>query len=297
MRTKQQFSENCYEKKQKLLQVMTFALTALAMIAFAANSLLCRLALKETAIDAASFTFIRIFSGCLMLVLIAGIRGRSLQAIASGSWPAAVALFIYMAGFSFAYHDLTAATGALLLFGAVQITMIGYGISQGEYVKGIQFIGLFMALAGLVSLLLPGFDTPGFMGTALMLLAGVSWGVYSLIGRKSVKPLMATTGNFLRAIPVSAVLLVFAPPAQKLTSEGLYLAVASGALASGLGYAIWYGVLPRLKSSVAASTQLSVPILAALAGSVFLNETLTTELMASSVLTLVGIAIVINYAN
>lgn len=276
---------------------MTFLLTAVAMVAFAANSLLCRLALAENTIDAAGFTFIRILSGFLMLALIAGVKGRFKHATVSGSWPAAAALFIYMAGFSFAYHNLTTATGALLLFGAVQITMVGYGIWHGERLKGMQYAGLFIAVAGIIFLLLPGIGKPTFTGATSMLLAGVGWGAYSLKGRKTASPLIATTGNFLRAIPLSVLFVVFTLSDMRLTSEGVVAAVTSGSLASGLGYAIWYAVLPKLRAIVAASAQLSVPVLAAFAGSLILDESLTLGLITSSLITLGGIALIINFGK
>ena len=270
-------------------------LTTLAMIAFAGNSLLCRAALKHTAIDAASFTTIRLISGALMLWLVVRMRG-GIQT-GKGNWLSALALFAYAAGFSFAYVGLPAATGALLLFGAVQATMIGHGIWAGERLLKLQLAGLVLALAGLVGLLLPGLSAPPVMGSALMLGAGIAWGFYSLRGslrgRDAGDPIRVTAGNFLRAVPIAAALSALMVYRASLDSAGFCYAVASGALTSGIGYAIWYTALPALKAAKAATVQLSVPVIAALGGIVFLGEPLTLRLVLSSVAILGGIALVI----
>ncbi|HEY0844640.1 MAG TPA: DMT family transporter [Noviherbaspirillum sp.] len=268
-----------------------FALTSLAMIAFAGNSLLCRLALKETSIDAASFTAIRLISGAVVLWLIVWMR-RGTSA-GGGNWPSAFALFAYAAAFSFAYVNLPAATGALLLFGAVQATMIGYGIYAGERLRTLQIIGLVLALAGLVSLLLPGLSAPPLAGSALMLGAGVAWGVYSLRGKAPGDPIRITAGNFLRAAPISVVLSLIMLSGASLDPAGFWYAVSSGALASGIGYAIWYTALPALKATSAATVQLSVPVIAAAGGVVMLGEPITLRLVLASVAILGGIALVI----
>jgi len=267
------------------------ALTSLAMIAFAGNSLLCRAALKDTSIDAASFTTIRLLSGAVMLWLVARMSRGTLSG--RGNWPSAFALFAYAAGFSFAYVSLPAATGALLLFGAVQATMIGRGIWVGERLRRLQLVGLVLALAGLVGLLLPGLSAPPLYGSILMLGAGVAWGVYSLRGKGVGDPIRVTGGNFLRAVPIAAVLSVITYQGASLDSAGLLYAVSSGALASGIGYAIWYTALPALKATSAATVQLSVPVIAALGGIIFLGETLTLRLVLASVAILGGIALVI----
>ena len=269
----------------------TIILTTLAMIAFAGNSLLCRAALKHTTIDAASFTTIRLISGAMMLWLVVRI-GRGTRT-GTGNWPSALALFAYAAGFSFAYVGLPAATGALLLFGAVQATMIGHGIWAGERLLKLQLAGLVLALAGLAGLLLPGLSAPPVIGSLLMLGAGVAWGVYSLRGRGAGDPIGVTAGNFLRAVPVAAALSVSMVDRASLDSAGILYAVASGALASGIGYAIWYTALPALKAAKAATVQLSVPVIAAVGGIVFLGEPLTLRLVLSSVAILGGIALVI----
>lgn len=262
------------------------------MTAFAGNSLLCRLALKDTAIDAASFTTVRLLSGALMLWLVVRLRGGGARA-GAGNWLSALALFAYAAGFSFAYITLPAATGALLLFGAVQATMIGHGLWRGERLRRAQSVGLVLALCGLVGLLLPGLSAPPLQGAALMLGAGIAWGVYSLRGRGAGDATRVTAGNFLRAAAIAAALSVIMLHDARLDAAGAGYAVASGALASGLGYAMWYTVLPVLKATKAATIQLSVPAIAAVGGVLFLGETITLRLVLASIAMLGGIALVI----
>lgn len=261
------------------------------MSAFAANSLLCRSALKSTGIDAASFTTVRLISGAVVLGLVA----RFLRAaqVGQGNWISAFALFAYAACFSFAYRSLTAATGALLLFGAVQATMIGRGLWIGERLAKWQIIGLLLALGGLFGLLLPGLSAPPLLGALLMVGAGIAWGVYSLRGKGSGDPIRVTAGNFLRAVSFATAMCVLMYGRISVDGAGVAFAVASGALASGLGYAIWYSVLPSLKATNAATVQLSVPILTAVGGIVLLGEPLTIRLMAASIAILGGIALVI----
>jgi len=267
------------------------ALTVLTMVAFAGNSVLCRVALKHTSIDAATFTTIRLLSGALVLWLVA--RLLSADRSGRGNWRSAFALFAYAAGFSFAYLSLPAATGALLLFGAVQATMIGYGVWTGERLRGLQLAGFVVALGGLVGLLLPGMSAPPLSGSILMLAAGVAWGVYSLRGRGVGDATRVTAGNFVRAVPFAAALTVLTLDRAALDSAGVGYAVASGALASGIGYAIWYSVLPALKATSAAIVQLSVPPIAALGGIIFLGEPLTVRLVLTSVAILGGIGLAI----
>ncbi len=277
-----------------MLKARTIILTSLAMAAFAGNSLLCRFAFKNTSIDAASFTSIRLISGALVLGLILqGRRGAGSAGSAGGSWLSALALLIYAAGFSFAYLSLTTATGALLLFGAVQVTMIGYGVWAGERLRGWQVLGLMLAFGGLVGLLLPGLSAPPLTGSVLMLGAGVAWGVYSLRGRGAGDPTRVTAGNFLRAAPIAILLSILMIKDISINNPGVWVALASGGLTSGIGYAIWYTVLPSLKATHAATVQLSVPVIAALAGIVFLGETLSLRLVLASVAILGGIALVI----
>ncbi|MEO8385138.1 MAG: DMT family transporter [Betaproteobacteria bacterium] len=261
------------------------------MAAFAGNSLLCRIALTHSSIDAASFTAIRLGSGAVMLWLLT-ITSRD-QHVGHGNWPSALALFIYAAGFSFAYLTLSAATGALLLFAAVQATMISYGIARGERLRAPQLAGLVLALAGVAWLLLPGLAAPPLAGSLLMMGAGVAWGVYSLRGRGGGAPLKVTAGNFLRAAPISLALCLVMISRQNLDLTGALYAVASGAITSGLGYAIWYTALPALKATHAATIQLSVPALAAVGGVVFLGEAITLRLALASIAILGGIALVI----
>lgn len=273
-------------------------LTALALVAFAGNSLLCRTALRHGAIDAASFTAIRMLSGALMLGLLAGIRRRTepssqtSSANAHGSWLSAIALFAYAAAFSFAYLSLSAATGALLLFGAVQVTMIGHGLWRGERMHAGQWLGLAVAFAGLVVLLMPGLQAPPWQGAGLMLAAGAGWGAYSLRGRGVGDPLQATAGNFLRTLPMVALLSLLARGSMTADAQGVIAAVVSGALASGLGYAIWYTALPALRATSAAIVQLSVPVLAAVGGIFWLGEPLTLRFVLAAVAVLGGIALV-----
>ncbi len=266
-------------------------LTLLAMIAFAGNSLLCRIALERTAIDAASFTTVRLAAGAIILWIAA--RSRRQPVEGHGNWVSAAALFAYAAGFSFAYVSLPAATGALLLFGAVQATMIGYGAWTGERLSPAQAIGLLLACAGLAGLLLPGVSAPSLGGALLMLGAGMAWGIYSLRGRGTGDPIRVTAGNFLRAVPMAALLSVALRADAAFDGAGIAYAVASGALASGVGYVIWYMALPALRASSAATVQLSVPVIAAAGGVLFLEEPIGPRLVLASVAVLGGIALVI----
>ena len=261
------------------------------MVAFAGNSLLCRQALKYTAIDPASFTAIRLVSGALVLWLL--VRMRKTLPAGEGNWLSAFALFAYAAGFSFAYISLSAASGALLLFGAVQVTMIGHGLWTGERLRALQVFGVLLAFGGLIGLLLPGLSAPPLTGASLMIGAGIAWGIYSLRGKGAGDPTKVTAGNFIRAVPITIVLSIFTLNFATVDTAGIFLAVSSGALASGLGYAIWYTVLPALKNTSAASVQLSVPVIAAIGGVVFLSEPLTLRLFFASVAILGGIALVI----
>lgn len=267
-------------------RIQLVLLTTMVMVAFAANSLLCREALAAGHIGASSFTFVRITSGAVMLSLLLLIKFRSYQL--GGSWWSAAALFIYAAAFSFSYISLSAGTGALLLFGAVQTTMIVYGLWAGERLTVYQIIGAVAAGGGIVWLMLPGIEAPPLLGAILMLLAGISWGAYSLLGRGAAEPTAATAGNFIRAIPFAIILLVVLGDAQ-VTGVGVAYAVASGALASGMGYALWYSVLPALAATTAATIQLSVPVIAALGGVLFLGEAVTLRFGLASIAVLGGV--------
>jgi drug/metabolite transporter (DMT)-like permease len=268
-----------------------FALTTLAMLAFAGNSLLCRAALKHSGIDASSFTVVRLISGALVLWLL--VRLRSADTTGRGNWGSALVLFVYAAGFSFAYVSLPAATGALLLFGAVQATMIGVGLWRGERLRRWQIVGLVLALGGLMGLLLPGLSAPPTLGALLMLGAGAAWGVYSLRGKGAGDPTRVTAGNFARAVPLALVMGLLTLHQATLDTSGVAYAVASGALTSGIGYTIWYTALPGLKATHAATIQLCVPVIAALGGIVLLGEPLTLRLVLAAGAILGGIALVI----
>jgi drug/metabolite transporter (DMT)-like permease len=290
------------------------------MLAFAGNSLLCRLALRGGSIDAASFTALRLLSGTVVLALIVRVRsgdGMAPTLLAahsalpptggafplgaalrrnfsrSGDWPSALALFVYAAGFSWAYLQLTTATGALLLFGAVQVTMISFGLWRGERLKTLQWAGLLSACVGLVEMLLPGLAAPPLGASLLMVSAGVAWGAYSLRGRGRGDATATTAGNFWRASLLAVVLGLLMRDAMHVNGNGALLALASGALASGLGYSIWYTALRGLAPSTAASIQLTVPALAALGAVVFLGESVTLRLFLTSLVILGGVALVI----
>ncbi len=274
-----------------MLNLRLVALTSLTMIAFAGNSLLCRAALTHTHIDAASFTTVRLVSGALTLWLLILIRHE--KTAETGSWLSAFSLFIYAAGFSFAYISLPAANGALILFGAVQTTMIGHGFWAGERLQGRQVIGLSLAVAGLVGLFLPGLSAPPLYGSMLMLGAGIGWGVYSLRGKNGADPTGITARNFIRTIPFAVVLSLCSIDDLVIDTTGIFYAILSGAIASGIGYAIWYRVLPAMKTTSAATVQLSVPVIAAIGGVAFLGESITLRLALASGAILGGIALVI----
>jgi drug/metabolite transporter (DMT)-like permease len=283
------------------------ALTAFAMLPLAANSWLCRAALRDTAIDAASFTSVRLIAGALMLWLLLQLRQRPEPGSGGGSgggsdrgtrfdqgsWPSAFALFGYAALFSFAYLSLTAASGALLLFGAVQVTMIALGIRGGERLDAIQIAGVALAFGGLVGLLWPGLSAPPLGGALMMIGAGVAWGVYSARGKGAADPIAVTAGNFMLTVPITATLSLVMLGQFSPDPMGIGYALASGAITSALGYALWYSVLPRLRSASAATVQLSVPVIVAIGGVLLLSEPITLRLMLASVAVLGGIALVI----
>jgi drug/metabolite transporter (DMT)-like permease len=265
------------------------ALTVLALVAFAANSILCRLALREGGIDPLSFTFVRLASGAIALALL--VRWRRRARPLAGDWPGALALFAYAITFSLAYLHLSAGTGALLLFGAVQLTMVGFGLRQGESWSPRQVAGAALALGGLAWLVLPGLQAPPPGAAALMAGAGIAWGVYSWRGRGVLDPLRATAGNFYRAVLLAVVPCVAFVPLLRPDPFGAACAVLSGALASGLGYAVWYAALPHLGGKTAANAQLSVPVLAALGGLAVLGEPIGWRWAVSAAAVLGGIAL------
>jgi drug/metabolite transporter (DMT)-like permease len=284
-----------FESKPDFLSnawIQTTVYTAFALMCFAANSILCRLALGEEAIDAASFTTLRLVSGALMLFVITAIIKGSATIKHQGNWPSAFMLFLYAITFSFAYVSLSAGTGALILFGSVQATMILAGLRQGERFRWLQWTGFLIALFGLVYLVLPGWQAPSLSGVALMAIAGISWGVYSLRGRGADNPIADTSSNFIRTIPLVLVVLAFHLSLSSkfdVSLRGAVLAGLSGALTSGVGYVIWYVALRGLSATRAATVQLCVPVLAALGGVMFLSEQITTRLILSSVLIIGGV--------
>lgn len=267
-------------------------LTAFAMIPLAANSWLCRAALRDTTIDAATFTSVRLLSGAAMLWVLLWLTGRT-RATGTGSWPSALALFGYAALFSFAYLSLTAATGALLLFGAVQVTMIGLGLRAGERLDALQVAGVVLAFGGLVGLLLPGLSAPPLTGALMMIGAGIAWGIYSVRGKGVGDPTRVTAGNFALTVPITLLLSLITLPTLSFDALGVGYALASGALTSALGYALWYRVLPLLPATSAATVQLSVPVIVAAGGVLLLDEPITLRLMLASTAVLGGIAMVI----
>ena len=268
----------------------TVLLTVLALIAFAANSIFARLALSGPSIDPASYTNVRLLTGALTLWLIARFQP---SASSGGSWTAAAMLFLYAATFSFAYISLTTGTGALILFPAVQITMTAAGLHAGERPSPLHWLGLLIAVAGLIYLVSPGVNAPAPLGSLLMGVAGVAWGVYSILGRGVTHPVHATARNFLRSVPFALAVLVVWSPSIKITAEGFFWAALSGSITSAVGYVIWYAALPRLTATLAATLQLTVPALAAFGGVVFLSEHITLRLILSGTAILAGVGLAI----
>jgi drug/metabolite transporter (DMT)-like permease len=273
---------------------VTILLTVLAMIAFAANSLLARSALDGSAIDAAAYTAVRLCSGAVaLMLLISWQRGRGIFRTPPGNWPSAAALFAYALAFSLAYLRLGAAVGALVLFASVQGTMIFWGIVRRNRPTVRELAGLVVAFAAFLYLVLPGLNAPDPVGSVLMVVSGIAWGIYSLRGRGSASPLGDTAGNFLRAGLICIPLALLPTFGAGITSRGIALAVASGVAASGLGYAIWYRALPGLTPTQAAVVQLTVPVIAAVGATVFLSEVLSARLLLASICILSGVALAI----
>jgi drug/metabolite transporter (DMT)-like permease len=280
-----------------------YGLVCIAMLAFAANSLLCRMALANTDIDPGLFTTIRLASGALCLALLVAFTARrsskNTSPIAAikqqASIAGALSLFVYAIAFSYAYISMSTGTGALLLFGAVQLTMISVGLLKGERFATFQWLGFLLAFAGLVILLLPGASAPPLFSALLMISAGIAWGFYSLLGKKSNAPLLLTAGNFLYATLLSLPLIVWlwVTDTWQWSNDGVLFALASGIVASGCGYAIWYKALPLIQSTTAATVQLSVPVIATLMGWAFLAEAISVQIMVASLMTLGGIWLVI----
>ncbi len=279
--------------------IKTLLLTSLALLAFAANSVLCRLALGEQAIDASSFTIVRLLSAAVVLLAISLIRNHPPQTTTKTSWIPSLMLFMYAISFSYAYITLQTATGALILFGSVQITMILISVVSGGRLHLSEWLGVLIAFSGFVYLVIPEITTPSISGFVLMTLAGVAWGTYTLMGRGSENPLDDTTRNFLRTIPM--IILVFVVTGKHLhySSLGIILAIASGAIASGIGYTIWYMALAGLSATQAAVVQLSVPVIAGLGGVIFVSEVISLRLTVSALMILGGILLTVwgNYSS
>jgi drug/metabolite transporter (DMT)-like permease len=275
--------------------IKTILFTGLALIAFAANSVLCRLALGESAIDASTFTIVRLLSGAIVLTVILSISKLNSNSNSStkGSWPASIALFIYAITFSFAYVTLDTATGALILFGSVQVTMILMSMFSGNRLHISEWFGMALAFTGFVYLILPGVTTPSVIGFFLMTVSGIAWGIYTLKGRGSKNPIMDTAFNFLRTLPFVIILAIITIKYAHYSSEGILLAVLSGSIASGIGYMIWYTALSGLSVTQAAVLQLLVPVIAAVGGVIFVSESISFRLTVSSAMILGGILMVV----
>ena len=266
--------------------VRSIAFTLLALVGFAANSLLCRRALGFRLIDPVSFTAVRLLSGAAALALIL-VLSRGMPR--GGSWISALALFAYAATFSASYARIGAGVGSILLFGSVQATMLSWGLVRGERPQPIQWFGIALALGGLALLNVRGAQAPDSLGALLMIAAGISWGIYSLRGRGAKDPLPITAANFLRTLPMAALWMVLAAGSVRAKAAGVGLAVTSGALASGVGYSLWYAALPSLTATRAAAVQLSVPVLAASAAVLLLGESITERLLISGAAILGGV--------
>jgi drug/metabolite transporter (DMT)-like permease len=264
-------------------------LTVLALVAFAGNSVLCRLALADSSIDAASFTTVRLVSGAIALLIILSVTSRGTRPASYGSWMSAAMLFLYAACFSFAYVSLDTGVGALILFGMVQATMIAGALMAGDRPTVAEWIGWLLAVGGFVYLVSPGLTAPSPGGSALMAIAGIAWGIYSLRGRNESFALAGTTYNFVRSVPLVLVVSAFSLQDLHLTTNGVVLAILSGAITSGVGYAVWYTALQSISSMQAAMVQLSVPVLAAAGGILLLSESISLRLIVSSLLILGGI--------
>lgn len=270
--------------------------TSLALISFAANSILCRLALGTTLIDPAGFTIVRLVSGAITIGLLHAMFKRpGVRAKRSGNWISALMLALYAMGFSFAYVELSAGTGALILFGFVQSTMFCWGILKGERPHLLQYCGMLVALIGLVVLLLPGITSPSFIGACFMAVAGIAWGIYSIKGQGASDPVAVTADNFLRSVLLLLPLFPVLFTSLDISLYGAMIAIFSGGLASGLGYVVWYQALKGLSVTRAAAVQLLVPVLAALGGIGFLHEVVTINLFIAGAMIISGAGCYIFY--
>ena len=273
--------------------IKTIIYTTLALVAFAANSVICRLALKDAAIDPGMFTSIRLLSGAVVLMTLVFLTKGKRDEGSKGSWRSAAMLFMYAAAFSYAYVSLETGTGALIIFGVVQITMIASSLISGYRMNNLEWLGILLALAGFLYLLLPGASAPSLSGFILMALSGIGWGIYSLRGKNSKDPLSDTAYNFLRSLPFLILLLYFLAQERNYSTKGILLALLSGIVTSGIGYTIWYTALKGLSSVQASVLQLLVPVLAAIGGIFFIGELISLRLMASSLMILGGILLLI----
>ena len=272
----------------------TISLTLLALVAFASNSLLTRLALGTRQLDAASFTAIRLASGAVMLAAIVLVQSRTWRSLRGRGVAGPLALFAYAAPFSFAYLRIGAAVGALVLFGVVQLTMIGYGIARGERPTPLMWLGLALAAGGLLVLTVPAVARPDPLGVLLMAMAGVAWAVYTLVGRGTSNPIAANARSFLWSTPLALLLVAVGRVPVHATQRGILLALVSGAVTSGVGYAIWYRALPGLTVTQAAVAQLSVPVIAAAGAVLTLGESVSTRLVGAGIAVLSGVALVLS---
>ena len=264
--------------------------TGFALVAFALNSFLCRMALGSGEADAASFTAVRLASGAMMLAVIAASIGKTKNAVKSGQWWSAFFLFLYAIAFSFAYLELTAGTGALILFGSVQITIVGAALVNGNRPRSLEWVGLIAAFAGLVYLVFPRLQSPPLTSSLLMAAAGMAWGFYTIRGKGSEDPIVETAGNFIRTVPMVIIAALPFLSQMEISKRGFVLAVLSGAVASGLGYTAWYAALKYHTPTRTAVMQLSVPVLVAILGILLLGESATSRLVVAGVLILGGIA-------
>ena len=281
------------QDQKEISFIKTIIYTTLALIAFAANSVICRLALKDGAIDPGLFTSIRLFSGAAVLIALVFLSKDSRYEKSKGSWTSAARLFLDAAAFSYAYVSLETGIGALIIFGVVQITMIASSLISGYRMNGIECLGIFLALAGFLYLLVPGASAPSLSGFILMSLSGIGWGIYSLRGKNSKHPLVDTAYNFLRSLPFLILLLYFLAQESNYSTKGILLALLSGIVTSGIGYTIWYVALRGLNSIQASIVQLLVTVMASIGGILFVGEIVSFRLMVSSLMILGGILLLI----
>jgi drug/metabolite transporter (DMT)-like permease len=274
------------------MKINTLTTTGLALMLFAGNSFLCRVALNSGSIDAISFSALRIGSGALILQLLMTWRGKAGPSKRGGNWVSAAMLFLYAICFSIAYATIPIGVGAMILFGSMQLTMMISALRHGERPQRLAWLGHIMALAGFVMLVKPGFAAPDWKSMLLMAAAGAAWGVYTLRGRHGNDPLTETAGNFLHAAPMAALVLLFTADDLQVTTSGVWLAIFSGALGTGLGYVIWYAALKGLTATSASVVQMLVPLLVAVSGAVFLGEQVSSRLFLSGALIVAGISMV-----